>query len=230
MYLNIFTKHQQKAFPYSWQHHLKYSPSYFRDISMKIPLKNGFRGGEHGPFPLLIPSGWFYFFISPLPLVVVQSGNLQPTEAAQVVQLLRARCVARRSAVVSQHSVENVEETPGDVEVAVGGQRLRGRTAICSFVQDGGWGLPARAAEDDLHQAVRVQDSACHQQTPRGWDHWALVMDVKDAVGNILLLATLLWWVNDGLGRDYTDLHMLAPDLISPLWFWESFWMQSWMS
>lgn len=39
-------------------------------------------------------------------------------------------------------------------------------------------------------------------------------MDVKDAVGNILLVATLLWWVIDGLRRDNTEIHMLASDLI----------------
>lgn len=77
----------------------------------------------------------------------------------------------------------------------------------------------ARVAESDLHRAVRVQDSACHRQTPRGWDHSAHVMDVKDAAGNIPLLATLLRRVSDGLGRDCADLHMLAPDLILPLWF-----------
>lgn len=101
---------------------------------MKFPLKNGFRGDGHGPFPLLIP----FWLILVLNFSFATSGSakwyLQPTEAV-VVQLLRARC-GQTVCCISQHSVENVEETPGDVEVAVGGQQPRSRSAICSFVQE----------------------------------------------------------------------------------------------
>lgn len=71
---------------------------------MEIPLKAGFRGGGHGPFPLLIPSGWFQFYISPLPLVVAQSGVCGPQKLLEECGFC-VHAAARRSAV------ENVEET-----------------------------------------------------------------------------------------------------------------------
>ncbi|KAL0966337.1 hypothetical protein UPYG_G00294050 [Umbra pygmaea] len=76
--------------------------------------------------------------------------SLQPTQVAQVVQLIQdgtsMRAVARRFAVsVSVASrawrrTKRQASTSGDVEEAVGGQQPSSRTATSTFVQGGAGG------------------------------------------------------------------------------------------
>ncbi|MEQ2242085.1 hypothetical protein ILYODFUR_032208 [Ilyodon furcidens] len=71
--------------------------------------------------------------------------TLQPTQVAQVVQLIQdgpsMQAVARRFAVC-QRSVQSLVALPGDEE-AIGGQQPSSRTATSAFVEGGtGGALP----------------------------------------------------------------------------------------
>lgn len=89
---------------------------------------------------------------------------------------------------------------------------------FCSFVRAGGRGAAGLRRVTSIGPFVSETPRVIGRLREGDITQHLDVMDVKDAAGNILLLATLLWRVSDGLGRDYADLHMLAPDLILPLW------------